>query len=264
MSKHKFFLEKMLDIQFGVAKVNKYASRESGDTVEIVERPNNVGGFSAVMADGQGSGRAAKTLSNLVTNRVIWLLKDGVRDSVVARAASDYLLAYRYGQVSATLNIISADFVTRTLVMTRNNPVASFVALLPQPANERTELDIKVLDEPSVPIGLYPLTKPIVHEYPLEAGLVAVSCTDGIFDAGQRYNQRLDVRSTLVELLTRQQAEGVLSAQTLADALLAIAQNRDKQRPSDDMCVLVMTVGPSQVSDELPAPRRFSLHTTLQ
>lgn len=254
----------MLDIEFGVAKVNKYASRESGDTVEIVERPNGAGGFSGVMVDGQGSGRAAKTLSNLVTDRAVAMLKDGVRDSVVARAASDYLLAYRYGQVSATLNIISADFVTRTLVMTRNNPVASFIAWLPQPDSERTELDIKTLDETSVPIGLYPLTKPLVREYPLEAGLVAVSCTDGIFDAGKRYNQPLDVRATLTELLTQQATDGTLSAQSLAHALLTTAQSRDKQRPSDDMCVLVMVVKTSKASDEIPVPRYFSLHATLQ
>ena len=52
-----------LKIDVAVVKTNKYASRESGDTVEIVERPG--GGISVIMADGQGSGRAAKTLSLL-------------------------------------------------------------------------------------------------------------------------------------------------------------------------------------------------------
>jgi hypothetical protein len=40
----------MIDIQIAVAKTNKYASTESGDTVEVVERPH--GGFSVVLADG--------------------------------------------------------------------------------------------------------------------------------------------------------------------------------------------------------------------
>lgn len=256
----------MLSIEFGVAKVNKYASRESGDTLEIVERPGGVGGVSAVLADGQGSGRAAKTLSHLVTSKAVQLLKDGVRDGVVARAISDYLLAYRYGQVSATLNIISADFVTRTLVMTCNNQVPSFVALLPSASNDgnaRTEIELQTLAESSVPIGLYPRTKPVVREWPLEAGLVAVSFTDGVFEAGQRYGERLDVAKTLQQILMVQVETNQISAQGLADTLLATAQSRDKQRPADDMSVVVMYVGPSAATDDAPSPRRLSVQITL-
>src|SRR6184192_2803802 len=83
----------MLDVQIAVAKTNKYATRESGDTVEVVERPH--GGFSVVLADGQGSGRAAKTLSHLVTTKAVSMIKDGARDGVVARSVHDYLFAYR-------------------------------------------------------------------------------------------------------------------------------------------------------------------------
>ena len=73
-----------LKIDVAVVKTNKYASRESGDTVEIVERPG--GGISVIMADGQGSGRAA----------------------------NDFLFAMRNGQVSATLDILSVDLKTET------------------------------------------------------------------------------------------------------------------------------------------------------
>src|SRR4028119_587817 len=85
----------MLELQAAVAKVGKYASPESGDTIEMIERPK--GGFSLVMVDGQGSGRGAKTLSNLVTARAVAMLKDGARDGAVARAVHDYLFGYRKG-----------------------------------------------------------------------------------------------------------------------------------------------------------------------
>ena len=258
----------MLKIEFGVAKVNKYASQESGDTVEFVERPGGVGGFSAVLADGQGSGRAAKTLSNLVTSKAISLLKDGVRDGAVARATSDYLLAFRYGQVSATLNIISVDFVTRTLVITRNNPVPGYLfhrAITSSTDNEAKtsespKFEIEILAELSVPVGLYPRTRPVVREWPLEGQLVAVCFSDGIFNAGERYGERLDVLAILHKLL---EADPVLVAQKLADTLLAVAQSLDKQRPTDDMSVLVVTVGPGETNDDLPVPRRLSMSATL-
>jgi len=67
-----------MEVQIAVAKINKYAVSESGDTLEVVERPN--GGLSVVLADGQSSGRGAKAVSMMVVRRVISLLAEGVRD----------------------------------------------------------------------------------------------------------------------------------------------------------------------------------------
>jgi len=47
-----------MEICVGISKVSKYAVSDSGDTAEVVERPN--GGLSVVLADGQSSGRGAK------------------------------------------------------------------------------------------------------------------------------------------------------------------------------------------------------------
>jgi rhodanese-related sulfurtransferase len=78
-----------MEIQIAVAKINKYDSIESGDTLEVVERPN--GGVSVVLADGQSSGLQAKHISTAVVRKVITLLAEGVRDGAAARAASDAL-----------------------------------------------------------------------------------------------------------------------------------------------------------------------------
>jgi len=107
-----------IEAQLAVAKINKYATAESGDTVEVVERPR--GGVSLVMADGQRSGRSAKAISNIVVRKAISLLAEGVRDGAVARATHDYLHLERGGKVSAELTIISVDLVTSTLVISRN------------------------------------------------------------------------------------------------------------------------------------------------
>ncbi|MBI4730570.1 MAG: hypothetical protein HY781_00240 [Chloroflexi bacterium] len=73
-----------MEVQIAVAKTNKYAVTESGDTLEVVERPN--GGLSVVLADGQTSGRGAKAVSMMVVRKVISLLAEGVRDGAAARA----------------------------------------------------------------------------------------------------------------------------------------------------------------------------------
>ena len=56
-----------LTLELAVAKVGKYATNESGDTVEVVERPH--GGLSVVIVDGQRSGKSAKAISNIVARK---------------------------------------------------------------------------------------------------------------------------------------------------------------------------------------------------
>ena len=73
-----------MEVQVSVAKVKKYATSESGDSVEMIERPH--GGFSFVLVDGQRSGRSAKVIANLVARKAVTLLGEGVRDGAAARA----------------------------------------------------------------------------------------------------------------------------------------------------------------------------------
>lgn len=216
-----------MELCVGIAKIRKYAASESGDTVEVVERPK--GGLSVVLADGQSSGRGAKWISTLVVRKVITLLAEGVRDGAAARAASDSLYTERSGKVSSTLNILSVDNQTRTLVITRNNPAPVLVA-----NNE----DISILDEKSLPIGLYRGTRPVINELELEPGLTIVVYTDGIVHAGSRYGESIDVNTCLQALLENEDP----TPQLIADSLLENALHLDRGRPTDDISVVVMRV----------------------
>jgi len=78
-----------------------------------------MGVVRSVLADGQNLwSRASKTISTMVVRKESALLAEGVRDGAAARAASDYLYTERNGKVTATLNILSADLQTNTLVIT--------------------------------------------------------------------------------------------------------------------------------------------------
>jgi serine phosphatase RsbU (regulator of sigma subunit) len=216
-----------LVIDVAVAKTEKYASRQSGDTVELIERPS--GGVTIVMIDGQGSGRAAKTLSLLLSSKAVGLVKEGVRDSVVARATHDFLFAFRHGQVSATLDLLSIDLKTRSIVITRN---AEAPLLL------RTDGGVDVLSSESGPIGRYQWTRPSVREIPMAAGVEIVLFTDGIPHSGRRANlPALDLDAWGAGNL------GLgASAQDIANALLAHVMERDGGRPNDDMAVVALSL----------------------
>lgn len=217
-----------MEVQIAVAKIRKYATSNSGDTVEVVERPQ--GGVSVVLADGQSSGRGAKSVSIQVVRKVISMIAEGIRDGAAARAASDTLFTERGGKVSATLNILSVDQQTNTLVITRNNPV---------PAIIYKDGQMQILDEESQPVGIYRDTRPVISEIPLEPGLLAIVYSDGLVHAGTRYGPPMDVALALDAIL----CEGELpDSQSIADALLNHAVKLDHGRPVDDISVVVLQV----------------------
>lgn len=234
-----------LEVQVAVAKTGKYATSESGDTVETVERPN--GGLSVVVADGQRSGRSAKAISNVVVRKALALLAEGVRDGAAARAAHDYLRTYRSGQVSATLNIVSVDLTTGSLVVSRNSDC---------PALLLREGRVHLLDAPSEAVGVRPRTRPVITELPLEVGLGAVVFTDGIARAGHLSGGAWDVAGFVQRLLE----DGISTARALADALLEEALRLDQHRPRDDMTVAVVWVLPGPVGDKV---RRLEIRFPL-
>lgn len=223
-----------MHLDVAVAKTRKYATPESGDTIEMIERPG--GGLSFVVVDGQRSGKSAKAISNIVARKAVGLLAEGIRDGAAARAAHDYLYTHRSGKVSATLNIVSVDLESRTLVLSRNNHCPAFVSV---------SGELTVFNEPSQPVGVQRGTKPVIHELPLAPGTTVVIFTDGLTSAGERKGRPLDVPELLRELIGRQ-----LTAEALAQTLLNEALIADEQRPTDDISILVLTVSALDQGDD--------------
>jgi serine phosphatase RsbU (regulator of sigma subunit) len=222
-----------MELEIAAAKVPKYAVKESGDTLEMIERPH--GGLSFVLVDGQHTGRGAKSVSNLVARKAVSLLAEGVRDGAAARAAHDYLYTTFDGKVSAELQIVSIDLVSKTIVISRNSQC---------PAIWVSARGLRVLDEPAERIGVHRRMKPMIAEVPLEPETTVVVFTDGVSTAGE--GRAFDVPAFVAEFLR----EGTRGAQELADAILARAVEFDQGRPRDDTSVLVIRVVPRAGKDD--------------
>jgi serine phosphatase RsbU (regulator of sigma subunit) len=235
-----------VELQVAVAKVSKYAVRESGDTLEMIERPH--GGMSFTLVDGMYTGRGAKAISNQVARKVISLLAEGVRDGAAARAAHDYLYTQNDGKVSAELHIVSIDLLSKTIVISRNSHCPVVVG---------EERDIRLLNEPSEAIGFHRRMKPVITELPLELHTTVVVFTDGVMDAGLRYGQSFDVAA----FVKGQLDEEDIGAQKLANAILEQAKQLDRGRPNDDTSVLVLRVLPQANED---ATRRMALRFPIE
>ncbi|MFM9108861.1 MAG: SpoIIE family protein phosphatase [Chloroflexota bacterium] len=212
-------------IDIGVAKTNKYATRESGDTVEIVERP--AGGLTVVIADGQGSGRAAKTLSQMAASRAVEAIKHGARDEAAAALVNDHLRAYRHGQVSASVTLLSFDLAAGMILAARFGDGAL--------GWRAAGGDLGLLDA-GPPAGLNAGAEPALGRWPLAAGWAGALCTDGIVQAGRRTGE--PAGTTLLETAF---GPGT-AAQQAADEILGAALALDGGKPGDDMAIVVALV----------------------
>jgi serine phosphatase RsbU (regulator of sigma subunit) len=226
----------MIDLQVAVAKIARQPGVESGDTLEMVERPG--GGFSFVLVDAQGSGRGAKTLSNMIATRAITLLKDGTRDGAAARAVHDYLYTYRMGQAAANFNILSIDFISKSVVVSRNNPAPFYMI---------DQDGLHTFDELSTPIGLHAMTKPQITELALRPFTYIVLFTDGLLRAGERYGEDMELGNYLAGL----RSTDARSAQNITEELLRRAVELDRGEPNDDISILTVAALPSRQQDDV-------------
>ena len=232
----------MLQVEIAVAKVPKYAVLESGDSVEVVERPR--GGISVVIADGQRSGQSAKAISSMAVRKAVALLAEGVRDGAVARAAHDYLRTQRGGQVSAELTIISVDLETQTLVISRNSrcPVLLSGGLTAENFVEGENTGNggawRALSDSTEPVGVPVRARPIIVELPLSAGQTVIAFTDGLLHAGSRRGRSLDP----IQVVSEIGCPPHCPAAKVADELLRSALALDESRPGDDVTVVVVQI----------------------
>ncbi len=216
----------MPELMVGISKVNKYAARDSGDTVEVVERPS--GGLSVVIADAQGSGPAAKMLSNLVTSKAVALLKEGVRDSAVHEAVHDHLYHYKHGRVLCTLTTLTVDTHRRVCSLAQNSS---------NPAYWAQDQNVTSLGGGSEPLGVVAGLSAVLTEFPLRTGVWMVAVTDGVAMAGSRSGPAFDVERQLLRLLVE-----AAQPSAVAECLLEGAVQCDEGRPRDDMSVVVVGI----------------------
>lgn len=233
-----------MELQIAVTKVDKYGQTKSGDTVEVIERPN--GGLSAVLADGRVNDESNKAISTMVSHRVIGNISEGVRDGAAIRAASSRLFAEHNGNVQSNLNVISADLQTDTILISRNSPVPVFLI---------SDGQVDCLAAESEPIGTHLDIIPTIVELPIRPNMAVIVFSDGVYDAGSQKTQSLDL-CTAIEAFIEEEDP---TAQELADYLLQQSIRLDDGYPRDDMSIVVLSVSP-QPTDNI---RRMNVSMNL-
>ena len=219
--------EARLEIVIDVAKLPGRGQAVSGDTVEVIERP--AGGISIVMADGEGTGSQAKSLSMFVAHRAIEELSRGTKDGIAARAVGDALYATREGEGSAALVILSADVPAKTVVISRNSK---------GPVLVKTPKEILVYEEDVPLLGTKEILKPNIYTVPMSEGTFAVAFTEGVLRAGEASGAAW----TTKDIMTAVEGAVGQSTGSVAQAVMDAAIARDGGTPQLDMTVVMLSV----------------------
>lgn len=217
----------MRRVEVAWSKMPKGGLGQSGDSIELVERP--LGGLTLILADGQGSGPAARRISRMVAMKAVQLISDGSRDGAVARAVQDMLYTAREGRVTATLALLSVDLHTKTLVIARNAPCPVLV---------RQEDRVFKLEGHADVIGTYRKTRPAMTELGSDPGSVLLTFSDGLMQAGRRYGKAIPW-DRWEERLTHTQADEL---QEYVQDLMDEALDLERGRPTDDISIMALAL----------------------
>ncbi len=211
-----------------VTTTHKYAVRDSGDVIEIVETPD--GGLGIVVADGQGSGSSARLLARSVARRAALLLSEGVRPQAVVQAACDALYAERGGKVSVSLDVVHG---VRTGEFEIARASTNQLIL-------HTQREWQAESTAEEPAGRQARQEPGLIYLQTGAFDALLIVTDGVAGAGERFGSSESFLERLPAIDT------ATTAESLADAVFAQAMALDRGRPNDDMSVVALLLSPGQ------------------
>lgn len=233
-----------MEIKIAIKKIDKDNTGLNGDTVEVIERPN--GGISIVLADGKFENQSSKSISSMVTNRVLDSISKGIRDGASIRSAAKEIFIEYQGKVQANLAVISADLQTNTIILSRNSPLPAYII--------REEI-VDCLSDDITPIGLHAEVEPNIIELPIQPEMSVVVFSDGLFKAGSQTKKVMDFCSTIEIFIEEQEP----TEKEIADFLLNRAIRLDNGKPVDDMSIIVLQVS-SRPSDSI---RRMQISMPL-
>lgn len=222
-----------MEIQTGIAKIDRFSSQEEGDKVELIERPK--GGLSIILAEGKLSGHRSRALTLKVVHNLLTLISEGIHDGAASRAVLNAIMDEHGGKAEVGLSLISCDLETQTIVITKNNfnPVVII---------RQDQIDFLPLSEESKDCII---NDPSVYQFQMEKDLTFVVISDGVFMAGQQNEQQLDLRTSIDSMLE----DNLPTVQEMADLLLNQAIQLDAGRPKDDMTVIVFRIAANSTED---------------
>jgi len=215
-------------IELGVAKQGRMSNPDSDETTEIIERPS--GGESIIYCNGKRNDQPNKVISSIIVNRVLEKVSESFRDSMALRSVSDQIYREHSGHICGELCMISTDFQSGTIVISRctNVPVYFY---------QRGIFDS--WHTPAERIGSVKGLHPSITEIPIETGTTIIMLSEGALNAGKNTLAEDEVEDLILSTI---EESSEFSADGMAEFFLKRAITLDSYKPQEDMTVIVLKV----------------------
>ncbi len=205
------------NISFGVASVAKDGSVISGDTHTAIKTDN--GKCIVALCDGMGSGELAEEMSATSISLVEGFYRAGFDNDTILSCVNK-LLTSCGNEVFCAVDIVVLDMY---------NGLADFIKLGASVGLVRCGETTQIVAGSSLPLGVLEEMRPAITKKALSQGDIVVLLSDGIVDCFSDNNK---LAETFVEYCNA-------TPQSIAQAILAKAMKNSKNKPSDDMTIVV-------------------------
>ncbi|MBQ4512014.1 MAG: SpoIIE family protein phosphatase [Anaerolineaceae bacterium] len=201
---------------------------DSDETTEIIERPS--GGESIIYCNGKRNGQPNKTISSIIVNRVLEKVAENFRDSTAIKSVSDQIYREHSGHICGDLCMISTDFQSETIVVSRctNVPVYFY---------QRGFMDS--WHTPAEQIGAVKVLHPSITEIPMEPGTTILMLSEGALNAGKNTMEADEIEDLILSTI---EESSEFTADNMAEFFLKRAITLDSYKPQEDMTVIVLKV----------------------
>ena len=205
------------NVSFGVASVAKDGSVISGDTHTAIKTDN--GKCIVALCDGMGSGERAEEMSATAISLVEGFYRAGFDNDTILSCVNK-LLTSCGNEVFCAVDIVVLDMY---------NGLADFIKLGASIGLVKCGDTTQIVSGSSLPLGVLDEMSPAITKKALGQGDIVVLLSDGIVDC---FNDTNRVAEVFVEYCNA-------TPQSIAQAMLAKAMKNSKNKPTDDMTVVV-------------------------
>lgn len=205
------------EIVFGVSSVAKDGSEVSGDTHSVTSTDN--GKRIIALCDGMGSGAAAERMSSTSISLVESFYRAGF-DSDVILSCVNRLLTSANNEVFCAVDIAVIDAY---------NGLTDFIKLGASIGLVKTGDKVEIVSGSSLPLGVLDEMTPSVTQKAMSKGDCLVLMSDGVADCFASPNEVASVFANV----------SLNVPQSIAEVILSKALKNSKNKPHDDMTVVV-------------------------
>lgn len=210
-------------ISTGISKVNKNTNKVSGDTYSFMELEG--GKYMAALSDGMGFGYRAASESSTTISLLERFLEAGFDKKLIVQTLNSILALRSAEEMFSTVDISFIDMFTGDAEFIKIGASATFI---------KSDNNVNVIESSSLPIGILDDVEADIHERKLKDGDFVILTTDGVLDCFEG-EKEVSFSKFLKEVNLR-------NPQDLAEAIIKKCLELSKNKPKDDMTVIVSKI----------------------